>query len=332
MDHCPPEIQIKIFALACIDGGRTGCALSRVSRHIRATSSPVRFYTISLHGILRMRLFLEIARQRFSCPKVTHLFLYDGGREGLPYFGENALAVIISIVSMLSPFLRTLSGSLKSVGATYSSLFPPGTDLSSLQELSLDVHPMHESNAVLPNLPALRLLHKWGKIRGRRGILDVDAVVGVAPKLAHIRFSGLDQARVFPVMLGTALKHDFPGSEGVPKLRLPDCLEQILIQCVFVDDRGWCGTDSMIYCDIQVKLSILAAAHEKVVILPESDYTVEDCMVDWLEIAEGGEGWRRNPPRKLASTLVHERDPEGQPKQRDRSIPREIGHKLLAIR
>ena len=78
MESCPIEIHHKIFALVCTDGGRTGCALSLVSRRIHATSFAVRVHTVALYGADHMREFLRMLEsQRLSPPIVKHLFLYD---------------------------------------------------------------------------------------------------------------------------------------------------------------------------------------------------------------------------------------------------------------
>ena len=311
-----------IFTLACTDGGRTGCALSLVSRQIRGTSSLVRFHTISLHGIPRMRSFLDTVKKQVSCPIITHLFLYDGGLEGRPYFGEDALSVITSIVSIFSPFLETFSGSLVWTGVTYNSLFPSGIDLSLLQELSVNVSPALDLDVALPNLPKLRRLHKWGRIRGWEDMLDVNAVIKVAPKIAQIRLSDLNLAQMVPAILDAALSQDPTRDEEGFKLRFPDNLEQLFVQCASIDDEGWCGTNRERHSDIKAALSKLAEDYEKVIVVPECNYTIEDCMEDWLEMIEGKGGWGRIPPRRTTSTLRYGRGPELLPNGRNRSRSR----------
>lgn len=48
MEHLALELLEHISTLACTDGGRTGCALSLVSTHIRAASRTARFYSVAL--------------------------------------------------------------------------------------------------------------------------------------------------------------------------------------------------------------------------------------------------------------------------------------------
>ena len=50
LDVLPYELTGDIFTLACTDGGRTGCSLSLVSKHIRDLSRPFRFHTVALRS------------------------------------------------------------------------------------------------------------------------------------------------------------------------------------------------------------------------------------------------------------------------------------------
>ncbi|OJT09076.1 hypothetical protein TRAPUB_19 [Trametes pubescens] len=48
MNDLPPELLGPIILLACTDGGRTGCALSRTSKYLRAASRSMRFHSVAL--------------------------------------------------------------------------------------------------------------------------------------------------------------------------------------------------------------------------------------------------------------------------------------------
>lgn len=97
MEKLPAELMLTIFAFACTDGGRTGCALSLVSKHIREVSRPLRFYSIAL-GRSPRKLQLLVNRLEDEqvmlglCgtkPRVRHLFLVTAGIE--ERLGELAL-------------------------------------------------------------------------------------------------------------------------------------------------------------------------------------------------------------------------------------------------
>ncbi|RPD67357.1 hypothetical protein L227DRAFT_22164 [Lentinus tigrinus ALCF2SS1-6] len=94
MENLAPELLDSIFTLACTDGGFTGCSLSSVSKHVRATSRGARFYSISLtRARLQMTQFLscflaERAVASIYTPTIRHLHIVsiknDKPRGGAP--------------------------------------------------------------------------------------------------------------------------------------------------------------------------------------------------------------------------------------------------------
>ena len=83
LHNLPTELLEHIFLFACIDGGRTGCALSLVSRRIRAASRRARFHSVALcctPESPQVALFYALlARERVLVPgvppRVRHLCL-----------------------------------------------------------------------------------------------------------------------------------------------------------------------------------------------------------------------------------------------------------------
>ena len=81
MDKLAVELITLISVYACTDGGQTGCALSLVSKRIRAASRPARFFTVGLvNGPAQIEQFLECfqaerARATDALPRVRHLCL-----------------------------------------------------------------------------------------------------------------------------------------------------------------------------------------------------------------------------------------------------------------
>ncbi|THU80947.1 hypothetical protein K435DRAFT_694612, partial [Dendrothele bispora CBS 962.96] len=60
MAYCPalpPELWTHIWSFACTDDGATGRVLSQVSRHVYATSAPVRLQSITLTGLRDLLAF-----------------------------------------------------------------------------------------------------------------------------------------------------------------------------------------------------------------------------------------------------------------------------------
>jgi hypothetical protein len=60
MDRLPTEIMDHILGSACVDDGRTGCALSIVSRFIRRASARMRYHSVALRGPKQIRAFIEL--------------------------------------------------------------------------------------------------------------------------------------------------------------------------------------------------------------------------------------------------------------------------------
>jgi hypothetical protein len=72
----PPEIWHKVFKNACVDGGKTGCALSLVSRRIRDASSKTRLRSVSVVGLERLKSLLHVLENTpEDNRRVTFLFI-----------------------------------------------------------------------------------------------------------------------------------------------------------------------------------------------------------------------------------------------------------------
>ncbi|KAI0823586.1 hypothetical protein BC628DRAFT_1324941 [Trametes gibbosa] len=82
MEKLAFELLTSIFELACTDGGYTACSLSRVCKHVREVSYPLRFHTVALFGAQdQMKKFLvQLEDERAflgpNAPQVRHLFFH----------------------------------------------------------------------------------------------------------------------------------------------------------------------------------------------------------------------------------------------------------------
>ncbi|KAI0088527.1 hypothetical protein BDY19DRAFT_993924 [Irpex rosettiformis] len=316
MDRCPAEIHLAIFTLACTDGGRTGCALSLVSRHIHAASSPARFHTVALHDLPRMRLFLDMLERRSTPPRVSHLFLHEGRLEGWSFPGSGHSEMIASIISTIAPLLVTLSGNIQHISRSYASVIPQGANLSRLRDLNLLPGALRhysinddgdiEGEAIdFPNFPSLRRLHTWHG--GWWNVSQLNAFTRAAPNLTQIGLDNVGRSGGLDDILDSALD---PGARN-KKIVFPGGLERLIVRRALpmVNRRG-------IRCPVVwhreplQEPSQLSEKHLKVVIGDQCNYTSEDCMEDWLDVIQGGEGCWRIPPRKTISTLREEREIE----------------------
>ncbi|KAI0334672.1 hypothetical protein GY45DRAFT_1318281 [Cubamyces sp. BRFM 1775] len=86
LEDLPFELLEQIFRLACTDGGRTGCSLSLVSKHVRAASISTRFRSVSIpvsEDTLQLDRFfqsfehacVQAILQRAPRPHVRHMCL-----------------------------------------------------------------------------------------------------------------------------------------------------------------------------------------------------------------------------------------------------------------
>lgn len=329
MDRCPAEILLRIFTLACTDGGRTGCALSLVSHAMRTASEPVRFHTVALHSVPHMRHFERLLGDEYELhpPTVRHLFLFDGGYEARYHWGEDLLDVVISIMSAVAPSLVSLAGDVRGIGATYTSVLPPGVHFARLRDLSLSVvsstYPFFPRSVDLPSLPNLHRLHmSESRCLPTKTEDLISAFTAVAPKLSKIRLSELLSGSDLPRMLDVALKRNcgdfghktaqnWTDDEGL-EVKLPQHLDKLFMQPVGIAEGIWGIVGILRYNAMITRLSKFAAEHKKVVVLlPACNYWYSDCLRDWLEvIADGeyGDGCWRVPPQQTTSTVLSEQE------------------------
>ena len=113
----PVEVLEAIFALACTDNGRTGCALSRVSKFVRTASRAVRFTTVELRAQRPSQVsrFLSTFTAQLAeadalgsvKPRVRHLFLATATQQHTND-GPKYRQSVQSLLELVSPSLKTL--------------------------------------------------------------------------------------------------------------------------------------------------------------------------------------------------------------------------------
>ncbi|KAI0356284.1 hypothetical protein OH77DRAFT_1423909 [Trametes cingulata] len=131
MDILPLETLLRIFELACTDGGYTGCSLSQVSKEVRAISSAVRFHSVFLIASpRRLRSFIALFERECNTtqghkPHVRHLYV------AFPSLQRDNSPDAADAQSFIQSLRRPPSGSPPPV-ASYPS---PTTELLKLLEL-----------------------------------------------------------------------------------------------------------------------------------------------------------------------------------------------------
>ncbi|KAJ6537751.1 hypothetical protein B0H19DRAFT_1180807 [Mycena capillaripes] len=307
MERLPPELLLTIFAFACTDGGPTGCALSLVSRHVHNVSAPAKLRSVALRGLPRMRLFAAMLERNPTHPHVEHLFLTDnGGRKDL---GENARDVYTAIITAVGPTLIALSMSLMFADVYIEHVVPAGCSLPKLRDLSMasSTFALNEG-ATAPSLPALRRLHLYGMSPSNTDAPLLDLAAAGAPGVTHMRLSCLYEFENFPDMLSVALGEQAKRSD-VPKLSLPSALERLIVfACEFDYDEGVCGYGEDEQTIMMEGLEELAEKSEKITLGPGCWYDIDDCLEDWLDVVNGGDGCWRMPPRITKSTFQQQEE------------------------
>ncbi|KAI0792967.1 hypothetical protein BC629DRAFT_333119 [Irpex lacteus] len=333
MDRCPSEIHLKIFSLACTDGGRTGCALSLVSRHIRSTSFAARFRTVKLYGVPRMRRFLNTLMATPSPPLISHLLLCNDGDEERKNVEpeEDLLAgvdTVMDILSAVAPTLVSLTGSIVlgynvrrrlasepyDIPSSRMPHFPLLRDLSwrigsRRWILGDDALILRDNTAARhPQLPSMRRIHLWETPIFPSHISDITAFTKAAPQMAQLRLSGASQFGELPRILSAALAargiSQLSMTEAELCIELPKGLERLIVQSALFENSGWCGTGSIVHASMEQGLLSVAQKHDKLDIAPPCNYTIDQAIEDWHDVIEGGDGcWRILPRLKDTDTL-----------------------------
>ena len=213
MDRCPVEIIDQIFALACVDEGRTSHALSLVSKHFHDIASPYRFQALSIHFIEDLVRILDVVSRRPPhMRRVKHLYLNIVICGWIP---SKATTRIIQLLSLLSADLQTLS----LFTLEHWVLIIP-TELPALRELTLFAHinpPAFVGSLQAPRLERLHIAYYDSLPEG-----FAECISRIAPKLTHLRISNVSQDRQHGNGdLLNAIASFNPGSSLEPKYTFP---------------------------------------------------------------------------------------------------------------
>jgi hypothetical protein len=78
MDALPSELQDRIVAFSCTDGGPSACSLRLVSRHFHALTIPYRFQSVAIAGLEQLSSFVDQLGATPAGHRCTrHLFFCD---------------------------------------------------------------------------------------------------------------------------------------------------------------------------------------------------------------------------------------------------------------
>ncbi|KAI0711065.1 hypothetical protein C8T65DRAFT_188287 [Cerioporus squamosus] len=307
MDDLAPELLDNIFTSACTDGGFTGCSLSSVSKHIRATSRAARFLSISLTGSpLQLAQFLscfiaECSSPAIRTPNMRHLYLVamknkkpwrasDQARPELRHIAEEAAKYVEDVTTLFRLVARDLetlclvhmNGWMRLV--QLSNVGCPAGGFPLLRELALvGADPfVAVDTALSPFYPKLKRLH-IGIPAYPRAAWDIryDAWATRAPGLTHLCLS--EVRAVSPAM------EDLVG-DATPLKNL----RHLLLRPVGPPVGARCGGPSQQHGDMLEALNLFcesAAIHAEV--MPNEKHHqgwVAKAKQEWQDRLEGGPG------------------------------------------
>jgi len=187
MVEFPIELWLKICALACSDDGRTGCALSAVSHHIRAVSREYRYQSIAVAGYNQIRGLVATLSDRDPSHRspVKHLCIHTYNRDGPLRVGRmlrDLLGAVASSVRTLTIVAITSRGPGETEPVTFKLT---DYDFPQLEELSLRGVPTLTSSKTLA--PLLGRLDACPSAFANSFIKDLAIN---HPRLTHVRVTG----------------------------------------------------------------------------------------------------------------------------------------------
>jgi len=264
MDMIPAEIWGEIYTLACVDNGRTGRALSLVSRFIHETSKPYKLQSIAVKGERQLTAFADlIERTPTHLRRVNCLFISDR-RNVIDFHRES-----IPKQDTVSRILRTISTDVRIIHAFLRSLRP---------------------FVFLPvSFPVLEELVVYGSIDTAR-----DYSIHLTA-LKHLRIFG-SKPIVFKTMLTqapslvnlqiSATEYHAEEWSAIAKFGLPTHLQRILIQTqsqriLFHESHN----------RTMLSLRVLADADHRVTLLQSHRSSVQDAEATWKGSAAGIPWW-----------------------------------------
>ncbi|KIM87418.1 hypothetical protein PILCRDRAFT_814940 [Piloderma croceum F 1598] len=226
--QCPAEIWGTIFALACIDDGFTGRALSRVSRYIMETSRPYKYQSLAVtqcHFRPLTAILKELPAER---RRIRYLFLWEQSWMSCSYTRGSRASELFHTDKNHLLMLAAATLKLLEVGCHFYQFAVP-FQLPVLAEMILHGYPDHiqPSHNIVACYPVLRclFLEHFPTVE----VEDFPALLNTtATSLAKIRFT---------------FSLDYVWNMVLPQLKARTQIQKILIQAEYCNQekcKSWC--------------------------------------------------------------------------------------------
>ncbi|EKM49562.1 uncharacterized protein PHACADRAFT_188658 [Phanerochaete carnosa HHB-10118-sp] len=321
MDYCPPELVLNIASYACVDGGKTGCSLSLVSRYIRGATARARYQSVALFDPDGLLSFANLVTERHVEVPPLHLFVsledfnfkeQDGGGRA-----ENALALVLLHVS---PTLRALTIHCINANTVALTLAKQSIAFLELTDLSISDFFLPSSISIIKGrFPSLRRLHVSHDTMRFKSVKFFEALASTLPTITHLRFAWYDQDGDFAALLceilrdpasednnqETGLQYVFPpwSDIAIEARKVAETLEKlkvIIVQLAMLTPDTL-AAPGVTHEAMETSLENVAREDRsglgrgQFILLPASPearnyYTVQEAKKDWLDLVGGGDG------------------------------------------
>lgn len=194
MDRCPPEVCAQIYAFACCDDGRTGRALSLVSRLTNEISRPFKLQSVSVIGHNQLYAFADLVEcTPDHLRRIRYIFVSAHPRDTavLPRAIAPEFQRRMEVFAVFKRILEVIGPSVEIIHVFFVFnrpfvVLPIG--LPKLEELV--IHGSLEPSTTLldKNLQFPALKHLWLTSSGSPSFL-VQQVLPLLPVLKHLRIS-----------------------------------------------------------------------------------------------------------------------------------------------
>ncbi|KAF8162711.1 hypothetical protein B0H34DRAFT_291543 [Crassisporium funariophilum] len=293
MDRCPAEICSEIYAFACIDDGRTGRALSLVSRYTRQTSKPFKLQSVSVIGYNQLFAFADLVENTpLPLRQVRCIFISAHPRQTAsdpkaltPEYARRQQAY-----AAVGRILQAISSCVKVVHAFFIFYRPfplLPVSLPALEELT--VHGPTETSMIGMDesiqFTKLRHLHLTSFCSPS---YILGSVSKLTPSLAHLRLSAPEHSINFVVELQSILEN----STSV----LPIDLQRIYIHLPTEPKDNLMGMLDTYRTTVSA-LNSIANSHDWIILLPPlrlgmfRTISIQDAEDSWSRSASGISWW-----------------------------------------
>ena len=314
MERCPIELWHKIFFHACTDGGRTGSALTLVSRRVRDIAQSVRYHSVSLVGQNQFLAFARMLTELSIRPTISHLFISAHVPPGSWSTPTTIRAKHLSLEQAFAGILAVAAPALKTLmihDSPHFDVTAASLSFPLLTDLSTDFLRSRGDSTLRARFPCIRRLH-LSECYTTYGCWDEIALL--APSITHVRFSGismdagiapflrvlLDIPADVPYGFHSASTYDYYVSGSRMATHATEIaavvryLKEVYVQlrsCRVGTETTVCHAQTKSELEYITKAGAVGLGNGRLYLLnPSESYDLRAACEDWLDVVDGGDG------------------------------------------